>query len=54
MNIDDLCYKVCRAHARCTDRQQVLDIRHWVFDLSIHVVHHLAKVNSMSVQVAYD
>lgn len=44
MNLDDLCYRVCRAHARCKDSRQVQDLRQWVWGLAVQVVYQMAQV----------
>ena len=53
MNLDDLCFKVCRAHARCKDSQQLLNMRQWVWDLSMRVVYQLAQVCAHTYKQMY-
>ena len=45
MNLDDMCYKVCKAAKRTQDEQQLKTLRRWMWDFSMHVTLRIAQAS---------
>lgn len=43
-NLDDFCYKVRQATGKLKSPQQLMDVRQWMWNFSMHAMHLLVQV----------
>lgn len=49
LNLDDFCYKVRKATGRLRTKEQLVEVRQWMWDFTMHAMYLLVQVSLHAV-----